>query len=154
MSQKIQIVPEKFFQMIQGSNMRLRSLDTEQQVSKPLLSCAKSSLASQGFFLGGLCGRVYSRGHPPLKGLCRVSVPKAVCAALHRDTATGSSYTWFLEWDAQQGAWLGWVHAEWSHSHTPFPHPVLQHPWEGCLGRKEVEVWLCTAAQGTEMVAG
>lgn len=31
--------------------MRLRSLDTEQQVSKPLLSCAKSSAASQGFFL-------------------------------------------------------------------------------------------------------
>lgn len=70
MSQKIQIVPEKLFQMIQGSNMRLRSLDTEQHVSKPLLSCAKSSLASQGFFLGGLCGRAYSRGHPPLKGLC------------------------------------------------------------------------------------
>lgn len=154
MSQKIQIVPEKLFQMIQGSNMRLRSLDTEQHVSKPLLSCAKSSLASQGFFWEGSVGEPTREGIPLWKAFAESLFPRLSVLHSTRDTATGSSYTRLLEWDAQQGAWLGRVHAEWSHSHTPFPHPVLQHPWEGCLGRKEVEVWLCTAAQGTEMVAG
>lgn len=61
---------KKILQMIQGSNMSLRSLDTEQQVQKPLLSCVKSLSASQGFYLGGLCGRAHSRGHASLKGLC------------------------------------------------------------------------------------
>lgn len=40
----------KIPQRIKGSEVGFRSLDAELQSSKPLLSCAKSSEASQDFF--------------------------------------------------------------------------------------------------------
>lgn len=145
---KLKLFQKKILQRLQGSDMRLRSLDTEHQ-----LSCAKTPAASQGFFWGGLCGRPHSRGCPPLKGLClflRLSMFYSTW-----DTAAGSSYTWAVEWDAQQGVWLGRVHAEQSHSHTPFTQPC-----SGTLGKVAWagRRWKFDSAQqhaqGIEMVAG
>lgn len=54
----------KIPQRIKGSEVGFRSLDPKRQSSKPLLSCAKSSAASQGYFRRALQGVVLSRTSP------------------------------------------------------------------------------------------
>jgi len=73
----------KIPQRIKGSEVGFRSLDPEQHSSKPLLSCAKSSAASQGLFGRALWEGTLGRTSPSTGlrlSLCSQGRP---CQTLH-----------------------------------------------------------------------